>query len=546
MSAINQYRAILAHYLELLRSRSRLVAAAVFLTMLLTAGASVALLHLGPRYTAEAVVTMLPSESELTFTRNWLGRSQIDPVTISTTTYLEHLYSRPVLEDTLDRVLASYVPPPPAGGWRGRLRGAYQATVGRLRGLYEFANYGHVAPTSERDQQLAMLRSGIEVVPMQASYILRISATLGDPRLAALAANALAEGYVARALEDGEQTAEALGQFISSEIANREARLGRLELEATRLDRDVAVAGDSAAAIIGLRAEEASLAARRAALEALAEDDPSRAALRAQITRQEEGVAATRSHLVEAGEKREALAEVRRKIAALTTDLDDLRQKLLSVDLSSTEAVAQVRIVEPAVPPTTPASPQVLNNTIISGVVAFLLCGMIIVARDVFGERVGSTAQLERLVGERAIGRLPRRLRSSAQPSPAMTALARRLTTAAEELAPLAAHKEVRVTALGPGSPPDEAAAALALALTSIGTPAEAVSAGSSARSPEPGTIAVVPWAEPIGEFWAFGSEAVPALLALVPRDRVAEGEIFRFERRARSRGITAVWFAIA
>ena len=74
------------HYLESLRRRARLVGAAVITAMLATLGLSTVMLVASPRYVATAIVTMLPSDPELSYTRNWLGRSLIGPVTVSTTT----------------------------------------------------------------------------------------------------------------------------------------------------------------------------------------------------------------------------------------------------------------------------------------------------------------------------------------------------------------------------------------------------------------------------------------------------------------------------
>ena len=95
---------IVQHYLQLLRQYRGWIATFVVVAAALTALFSVVLLHLAPTYAAAASVVVIPTEAEFTFGRESAATGPRSTARGLTSTYIEYIHSRPVVEAALERI----------------------------------------------------------------------------------------------------------------------------------------------------------------------------------------------------------------------------------------------------------------------------------------------------------------------------------------------------------------------------------------------------------------------------------------------------------
>lgn len=561
---MNEYKNLFLHYLESFWLRRRLVGRISAGAALVTGLLSLILLLAAPVYKATTIVSMLPSDPELRYTQGWLGRSQIDPTTIGTTTHLEYLYSRPVLETALDYILDDFQPAP-ATGLKAQIRVGLQGVKSAIWHAYEFLNYGRFIEISDREDQLNTLRSGLTITPMQASYILLIETELNSPELAALAANAVARAYVDFASGQSRAAMAALDGFLRQQIQDRQAEHDRLSLQSRAISAEIADAPNPVTLTRGLEAERArgeaaaqAVARADAALAALppGSDDARRARLQAdrdalaqRATDAARNVAASQERIAAFVTKRDSQSEIDLRLAALSEDLGDLRQRLLNVQLSTTEALSQVRVVEPAVPPLKPESPKVFVYTVAAGVTALFLSAMVIIVLDIFNDRVLTQAQLARLAGRESLGLLPARLvrDASAAPAPALLRLAQALR---DELRRVrgAAPVLVHVVGFGAASQVDAVTGLLRIVLDPAPGEGSAPTAGSlggggAGRTGQPIRLVLHPCLT-AAELREAGQRG-EAVLAVIASGQVPEPEIVRFVREAEEGGVSPLSLAM-
>ena len=81
---------------------------AIILALILIPGAvfglSTLLLHSSPTYVAASKVSILPTNSELAFAKEYVRGSNQQPANLITTTHSEYLKSRPIAQKTIDRL----------------------------------------------------------------------------------------------------------------------------------------------------------------------------------------------------------------------------------------------------------------------------------------------------------------------------------------------------------------------------------------------------------------------------------------------------------
>ncbi len=560
----NAVRALFRHYIEALILRRRPIILFAVVTALAVMAVSIVLLFAAPKYTAQAAVTMLPSDSELQFTQNWIGRSRIDPVTISTQTHLEYLYSRPVLEQTLDNVLAHY-DTTPATGWRAAIADSLSALSSFAWKTYQVANYGKAIEVPERDQQLADLKAGITITPMMASYILLIEASFPDPNLSALVANELARAYVERNAEDSNVSANALKAFLDREIGLRQAELNAASTELVSLERDTPAFDVAPRLAPGLKSEQAELDAAQSKLDDLraqiAAGDRSAATLEletaqmARVAQLAESLAQSRAREREAEQTQERINDLGRRTAVLSAELAQLRDRRLMIDLSTADAVTRIQIIDPARPPLFPSSPKVLNATVTALIASLILAFTAMMTHDLFSDRVTTPQQLVGITRRPALGTLrPSQLsKPGTQGEPSRRALDMakvilRSLDAYGTKSPL----RLQVVSLGDNSQDDSAVETLRRGLVAAGCRVRMIADDSGFEQVYAKTLPIIEKTDPgrltivifqSNRLPPAGSAAGGALLAVLPAARVSEDDVAAFAQTAEASGAAPIWY---
>ncbi|MBW7850271.1 MAG: hypothetical protein H3C38_07245 [Rhodospirillales bacterium] len=218
---------LLGHYFELFRQERGLVVAIAAGVFAVSVVIAVARLFLMPGYTATAIVTVLPTPAELSYSRRFVsdGDGGSDPSAVMMQTHIEHLLSRPVAELTYERLLETAPPEEGPKAPRPPLVELAKSILTGVRAGYQFVNTGTLAQPSPRDKAILGIQKAISVDWVHGSYILRISADADSAAQAARIANSVAQAYVTRSRQLADQAATAVRGYLQEEIAKRQMGL---------------------------------------------------------------------------------------------------------------------------------------------------------------------------------------------------------------------------------------------------------------------------------------------------------------------------------
>lgn len=586
---------IVEHYLQLIRYYRSVIVAIVLTAGVLAWLVSVVLLTLSPVYTAAASVAVIPTEAEYSFGRD-SGAGPRGTARSLTSTYIEYLKSRPVVEVAFDNIGPNT---PQSGGASGTSWPVQRVNdvVSSLKKLYRVLDSGRYVSLSPRDAAIAKFTAAITLETVADSYILRVGVGLPDPKAAAASANALANAYVQRVTEQLESSVGEIGGFIREQIASRESEVAALRRSEDRLNTGVGSASldeernsvvrarelerqklndsqsqlDAAEAELSLLSREnplmsgrslADLSAARAAAEAR------RDAAKKSVELRQETARGLNTTLEALKQKEEPLLSVQRRLATVTDDLSQLHARMLSTDLTRSSSLTQVRIIDPAVAPAYPSSPRVVQNTILGLVAGLLVALMVVVVLDTASGTVKTSADLRRLGGARSLGSVPHDLLAPANdltPLRRVRRLARLRAFGAEAergLSKLDAFDAaaIQVSGLLDAQRLTDAAVVLASALAVRGCKVSCrISEGSvlandlaglagdnlrllTAKSDQPADRSIqIECRPPISPEWRLPSafERSPALVFVVPSGEVQERDLTDFLEVAQRSGLS-------
>jgi len=431
---------MIKHYLELICHYRRHLIVIVATTTLVAAVFSLVLLHTSPLYTATASVVMLPTEAELTFTRGWLGYSQYNPANVLSQTQMEYLLSRPVAEKTFSKIAKGIAVDPDSVGSRSTLSSATGGLRALIWKVYLTLNSGKFVPLEPYEDALQTLRKGIRIEMIEGSYVLQINVTLPHAGAASAAANALADAYDEMMAEQSLEAASKLEAFFGREIATREAEMDSLsrreyvlsqELDMLSLEGQkqyllTALEGERQALtdaqvklaeldarMTALRGEQGDVQQRRILArldEEKSMEGVTRSELEERITVRERNIESLRIEQEDLSQKEKPLTDVTTRKVSVERDLENLRDRRLSVGMASSSQLSQVRMINPATVPLYPSFPKVVKNTVIGFVAGLLLGFFAMVVIDTASGSVKTFTDLRRLVGARALARINSRM----------------------------------------------------------------------------------------------------------------------------------------
>ncbi|WP_192361874.1 hypothetical protein [Mesorhizobium mediterraneum] len=310
-----------SHYIELARYYKWLLIAIAGGITGVVALTSVFLLFATPLYTGTTTVTMLPTDAELAYTKSWLGPGQFDPASIMTATHTEYLLSRPVVQRTVDRLMKEYGVNESASpaGFKRQLHAVFAAFKSGLRRTYNYLNSGTNVPIDAYEDAILTMQDNIEVEAIEGSFMLQISVTWDNPKIASAAANYLAQAYLDEVQEQINLAADVLIAKLRSEVSASQGNLSQ---------------------------------------------------------------------------------------AALT----NLNDRVATIELSRSSGLANLRVIDSALPPNYPSFPLVVVNTLVGLAAGIVLAWFALVVLDTFSETIKTSADLERVIGERNLGLIRRRI----------------------------------------------------------------------------------------------------------------------------------------
>lgn len=245
---------MIAHYRQLLRYYWGLVAFTFVVLVGGTAAISTFLLYLSPVYTASAKVSLLPTQTELAFSQNFVRSTTINPANLLTQTHIEYLLSREIAAKTVDRMIAEQaegLPRPAAAasapseadrrltGLKHQIAERFTSFRRSARRVYNIVNSGRHVQIDPYTDAVLTLQDSIDVDMIEGTYILKIKVYWGKPEAAAAAANFVAEEYVSYARAQADAASRRMEEVLSQEIAKGNGNFSELEdqINALRLAR---------------------------------------------------------------------------------------------------------------------------------------------------------------------------------------------------------------------------------------------------------------------------------------------------------------------
>lgn len=279
----------LKEYLYVLRRRWKVIAAAAVLAL---AGGAVHFVITPKEYVASTVIQIerrtLNVTGEMAWLENWWNMEYYP-------TQYELLQSRGLAEEVV-RQMRLMEDPQFNPGWDGEAADADadRAMLGRL------ANN---------------LRAGLTVAPVRTTQLVRLSYRSSDPVFAARAADAFAQAFIDRGVEDRSVTVGRAQEFLRDQIDELQDEVARLESELTAKSRE--------ADLVGVSSENAVGNQRLESLDADYVD-----AKRTRITAQSryEEAAATPAEVIATREARDVIDPLARAQRTLESDYDSMRQ----------------------------------------------------------------------------------------------------------------------------------------------------------------------------------------------------------------------------
>ena len=271
-----------------------------------------------------------------------------------------------------------------------------------------------------------------------------MSVSHSDPQVAADAANALAEAYIIQAQVDFSEDAAEVDRTLEVVQTRAEGDLAELVTRRRDIARQLGITSLSAertelldsrsAARLALQEAELDIAQLRTQVEGLAgsagrEGDADiarqlrqtlvevRASISAAETRRtlrEENLRRAEQALRDLAVAEDSFLELDQKIKEAETDLAELQERRVQIELAREARLSQVRTISDARVPVYPRFPKVLVNTIVGLILGGILVLVPVSAMDILGDRVRTTEDLRGSFGTRVLPAVsPRLLRQA-------------------------------------------------------------------------------------------------------------------------------------
>ena len=245
---------------------------------------------------------------------------------------------------------------------------------------------------------------------------------------------------------------------------------------------------------------------------------------------------------------------------------------MIAVGLAGSGELSQVRVINPATTPIYPSFPQIFVNTVIGLGAGIFVAFLALVVADTVSGTVKTTADLRRLTGDRALGRLPRAL-ATRMSDPGWRASRRqrkKLETLGTFLEPGLAMLDdvdapaIQVTGFGPPSLIAGAAVGIAAALAVRGNRVSYSLLEARAQRPPPSEpderlrelfendpeavsngVIHVECLGPVSAWfrWREVARRSPALVCVVPGGDLPEETVQRFQADASRNDVSAMFF---
>ena len=414
---------VITRSIRLLHYYPRSVGWIVSRLLLLTILISVVLLVARPSYRATCTMTTLPSGFELIYTEGRKDvQSALGPAMALTQTHTEHLLSRTIAGEVVDELVATGADLDDGNFIRHYVMRPFMRAAGKAVNVL---NYGRIPDISPRESAIRRLRARTGVNNVPGSFILEISVTWPDPKIAADAANLITEKYVAEMRRSNRTEMHVTREFLTQSIRNTSRELNEIDEQIQSFkdtrdfytgEKDIVLTMEemteylrdarkteagieevtdklkllqdyqSPTALVPLRATLAGLTARKRTLDKSLETIETRLDFYPSLERQ--------------------LIALYRERAEKEAALEILQQSLTKTEIAEASQINTVKIIDPAVKPPLPSRPRLLHNGVAAIMVGLILSVAFVTGMEHMRRYVRAPEDLNE-VGIRPAGVIP-------------------------------------------------------------------------------------------------------------------------------------------
>jgi succinoglycan biosynthesis transport protein ExoP len=251
--------------------------------------------------------------------------------------------------------------------------------------------------TADVNRAVGGIQNSIETETIARTNIIRITATTDTPEAAMALANTVAEVYVQENLLDKTKQARHARQFIEEQLSSLEGRLKQTEERLKEFGdevKNIKLAEPMQKKLVDLEFQLGEL------LQKYTEKHPRVMQLREQIEELEAQVEGFSGQELEYSRLSREV-EVNKKLYAM------LKEKLEEARISEAEKVADVAIVDPAVMPGAPVSPNRNIGILIGGMMGLILGVAFAFIRETMDTSIGTIEDVESVVKLSVLGVVP-------------------------------------------------------------------------------------------------------------------------------------------
>jgi tyrosine-protein kinase Etk/Wzc len=241
------------------------------------------------------------------------------------------------------------------------------------------------------------LQGMINVEIVARTNIIKISATSGDPNMAVRLANVAADAFVEENLLEKTKQARATRQFIEDQLAALKKRFADTEERLKKMDKNVKgimLAGPIQEKLIGLQFELANL------LDKYTEKHPRVLEIKEQIRNLESKLESFSGPDLEYNRLLRDV-EVNKKLYGM------LMEKLEEARVTEAQKISDVSLVDPAVLPSSPVTPQKKVSLLVGGILGFVLGCVFAFVLETMDTSIGNIEDVEDVIKLPVLGVVP-------------------------------------------------------------------------------------------------------------------------------------------
>jgi capsular exopolysaccharide synthesis family protein len=294
------------------------------------------------------------------------------------------------------------------------LVGSFSDLVGQSKTKPMLRKEPDTGPEADRSRLAGMIRGGIQVDGANRTQIVKLRYESTDPEFAAAVVNNAAEAYIELSLDTRLSQIKVANSWLNDQIeelrrkvAEAEARLQAYQTRESLVDTE-RLGELTSSRLVALNSEVTAAQVKVYSLRnRYGEKHPAMVAARAELAEARQRMQNEKSEAVESQSKSFQLAKLERDVATFRQLYDQFLTRFKETDLAMRYDVNDVRVIDPATPPSVPIRPnksRIINTWAIVGLVLGLMLARL---RDFLDNTFKSPHDVEQQLALPVLGTVP-------------------------------------------------------------------------------------------------------------------------------------------